>query len=76
MRIECKNLSYIYGRGTPFEKVALDNINITIEDIADYKSIRRIPPGCGYCSGTDSNAASIPTAEQVRCPVDYKVYDN
>lgn len=32
MRIECKNLSYIYGRGTPFEKVALDNINITIEE--------------------------------------------
>jgi energy-coupling factor transport system ATP-binding protein len=31
MRIECKNLSYIYGQGTPFEKTALDNINITIE---------------------------------------------
>ncbi|MCL2772104.1 MAG: energy-coupling factor transporter ATPase [Oscillospiraceae bacterium] len=31
MRIECKNLSYIYGRNTPFEKIALDNINIVIE---------------------------------------------
>jgi len=31
MRIECKNLSYIYGQGTPFEKTALNNINITIE---------------------------------------------
>ena len=32
MRIECKNLSYIYGQKTPFEKIALDNINITIEE--------------------------------------------
>ena len=31
MRIECKNLSYIYGQNTPFEKIALNNINITIE---------------------------------------------
>jgi len=31
MRIECKNLSYIYGQNTPFEKTALDNINIIIE---------------------------------------------
>ena len=31
MRIECKDLSYIYGQNTPFEKIALDNINITIE---------------------------------------------
>ena len=31
MRIECKNLSYVYGQNTPFEKTALDNINITIE---------------------------------------------
>jgi len=31
MQIECRNLSYIYGQNTPFEKVALDNINITIE---------------------------------------------
>ena len=31
MRIECKNLSYIYGCNTPFEKTALNNINITIE---------------------------------------------
>ncbi|MCL2095371.1 MAG: energy-coupling factor transporter ATPase [Oscillospiraceae bacterium] len=31
MRIECKNLSYIYGQRTPFEKTALDNINISIE---------------------------------------------
>ena len=32
MRIECKDLSYVYGKGTPFEKTALDNINITIEE--------------------------------------------
>ena len=32
MRIECKDLSYVYGKGTPFEKNALDNINITIEE--------------------------------------------
>jgi len=32
MRIECKNLSYIYGRNTPFEKTALNNINIVIEE--------------------------------------------
>jgi len=31
MQIECKNLSYIYGKNTPFEKVALNNINIAIE---------------------------------------------
>jgi len=31
MKIECKNLSYIYGQNTPFEKVALDDINIAIE---------------------------------------------
>ncbi|MCL2813100.1 MAG: ATP-binding cassette domain-containing protein [Oscillospiraceae bacterium] len=31
MRIECRNLSYIYGKNTPFEKVALDNIDIVIE---------------------------------------------
>ena len=31
MRIECKNLSYIYGCNTPFEKTALNNINITYE---------------------------------------------
>jgi len=31
MQIECKDLSYIYGQKTPFEKIALDNINITIE---------------------------------------------
>ena len=31
MRIECKNLSYIYGQNTPFEKTALQNINITYD---------------------------------------------
>jgi len=31
MLIECKNLSYVYGRNTPFEKIALDDINIKIE---------------------------------------------
>ena len=30
-QIEFKNVSYIYGMGTPFEKTALDNLNISIE---------------------------------------------
>lgn len=29
--IELKNISYVYGKNTPFEKTALDNINLTIE---------------------------------------------
>ena len=29
LRIE--NLSYVYGKGTPFEKVALDNVNVSFE---------------------------------------------
>ena len=29
LRIE--NLSYVYGRGTPFEKVALDNVSVSFE---------------------------------------------
>lgn len=32
MSIEIKELKYIYGQGTPFEKVALDNISLKIED--------------------------------------------
>ncbi len=32
MKIEIKNLTHIYKRGTPFEKKALDNINLTIND--------------------------------------------
>ena len=31
MRIECKNLSYIYSQNTPFEKIALNNVSIEIE---------------------------------------------
>jgi energy-coupling factor transport system ATP-binding protein len=31
MRIEFKDVSYVYGQGTPFEKKALDDINIVIE---------------------------------------------
>ena len=31
MRIECKNLSYVYGKNTPFEKTALDRLDMTIE---------------------------------------------
>ena len=31
MRIECKSLSYIYSQKTPFEKIALKNVNIAIE---------------------------------------------
>ena len=29
LRIE--NLSYVYGKGTPFEKVALDNVSVSFE---------------------------------------------
>ena len=29
--IEVSNLTYIYGKGTPFEKTALDNISFSIE---------------------------------------------
>ena len=31
MSIKIKNLSHIYSKGTPFEKIALDNINLDIE---------------------------------------------
>lgn len=29
--LETQNLSYVYSQGTPFEKTAIDNINITVE---------------------------------------------
>ena len=29
--LETKNLTHIYGEGTPFEKVALDNVNFSVE---------------------------------------------
>ena len=29
LRIE--NLSFVYGKGTPFEKVALDNVTVSFE---------------------------------------------
>ena len=32
MSIKVENLSYIYMPGSPFEKLALENINLTIED--------------------------------------------
>ena len=32
MSIEVKDLTYIYGAGTVYEKRALDNVNLTIED--------------------------------------------
>lgn len=32
MSIQVKNLTYIYMRGTPYEKKALDNINLHIDD--------------------------------------------
>ncbi len=31
MVIKAENLKFVYGEGTPFEKVALDDINLTIE---------------------------------------------
>ena len=30
--IKTENLSYVYGEGTPFRKVAVDNVNIEIEE--------------------------------------------
>ncbi len=30
--IKAENLTYVYGEGTPFRKVALDNVNLDIED--------------------------------------------
>lgn len=30
--LEVKNLTHIYAKGTPFEKIALDNINLTINE--------------------------------------------
>ena len=38
MIIQAKNLTHIYGGGTPFEKVALDNVNIDIKK-GDYVGI-------------------------------------
>lgn len=32
MAIDIENLTYIYNKGTPFEKTALDNINLSIKD--------------------------------------------
>ena len=32
MSIKCENLTYIYSPQTPFEKKALDNINLTVND--------------------------------------------
>ena len=30
--LEVKNLSYIYGKNTPYEKIALQDINFTLEE--------------------------------------------
>ncbi len=38
MIIQAKNLTHIYGAGTPFQKVALDNVNIDIKK-GDYVGI-------------------------------------
>ena len=32
MSIKCENLTYIYSPQTPFEKKALDNISLTVND--------------------------------------------
>ena len=29
--IELRGLTHVYSKGTPFEKVAIDNLNLTIE---------------------------------------------
>lgn len=29
--LELKNLSYVYGTGTPFEKTAVNNVSLSIE---------------------------------------------
>lgn len=38
MIIKTENLTHIYGQGTPFEKVALDNVNIQIKE-GDYVGV-------------------------------------
>ena len=30
-KLELRNVSYLYGKGTPFEKLALDNVNVSFE---------------------------------------------
>ena len=30
--IKTENLTYVYGEGTPFRKVAVDNVNLEIEE--------------------------------------------
>ncbi|MDI6869132.1 MAG: energy-coupling factor transporter ATPase [Coprothermobacterota bacterium] len=32
MRIEAKNITYVYGSGLPWEKKALDNVSLTVEE--------------------------------------------
>ena len=32
MKIQVKNLSYIYGEGSPFESIALDNISLNMQE--------------------------------------------
>lgn len=47
--VELRGVSYIYGRGTPFEKKAIDNINLTFE------------PGCitGLIGHTGSGKSTL-----------------
>ena len=30
-KLEVRNVSFIYGKGTPFEKLALDNVSVSFE---------------------------------------------
>lgn len=32
--LELKNLSYVYGTGTPFEKTAVNNLSLSIEKVS------------------------------------------
>ena len=53
--------------------------NTTKADIAKYQLPENTPPACRYCSGIyggdDKDAVIIPSAEQVKEPVSYKVYE-
>ena len=47
--VELKNVTKIYGQGTPREYVAISNVTLTIPDIADHGEISSFlgPSGCG-----------------------------
>ena len=46
--LELKNLSYVYGTGTPFEKTAVNNLSLSIEK-GEFIGIMG-HTGCNTCS--------------------------